>query len=52
MNSQIPIMGKEIMSKANALQEKIAIWRRTIHKHPELSFTEVKNGSIGSVSVA
>ncbi len=30
----------ELLSRAQALHEQIREWRRTIHRHPELSFTE------------
>jgi amidohydrolase len=46
MISQNRITGKEIMRKANALQDQIAIWRRTIHKQPELSYTETKTAHL------
>ena len=34
------------MAKATAMQDQIVAWRRTIHKHPELSFTEVKTARL------
>ena len=46
MNRQNQITSTEIMTKATALQDKIVAWRRTIHKQPELSFTEVKTARL------
>ncbi|MGB0387018.1 MAG: M20 metallopeptidase family protein, partial [Ardenticatenaceae bacterium] len=46
MNTQNQITGAEIMARATAIQDKIVAWRRTIHKQPELSFTEVKTARL------
>lgn len=46
MNEQNPITSEEIMARATALQDQIVDWRRTIHRHPELSFTEVKTARL------
>ncbi|RME61709.1 MAG: amidohydrolase [Caldilineae bacterium] len=35
-----PITGAELLTRARELHERIRGWRRTIHRHPELSFTE------------
>ena len=34
------------MARATAMQDQIVSWRRTIHKQPELSFTEVKTARL------
>ncbi|MEM9778213.1 MAG: amidohydrolase, partial [Chloroflexota bacterium] len=44
MNS--PISPEEIMARATEIEDKLIDWRRTIHKHPELSFTEVKTARL------
>lgn len=41
-----PITPQEIMEKAIAMQDQIVTWRRTIHQHPELSFTEVQTARL------
>ena len=41
-----PITSQEIMEKAIALQPQVIEWRRTIHRNPELSFTEVKTARL------
>lgn len=46
MKIESPITSAEIMARATALQAQIVDWRRTIHKHPELSFTEVKTARL------
>ncbi len=46
MSTNHPITAQEIMAKANALQDQIVTWRRTIHQQPELSFTEVKTARL------
>lgn len=46
MNETNPITHEEIMERAQALHEKIRDWRRTIHRHPELSYTEVKTARL------
>ena len=46
MNRQNPISSEEIMARATAMQDQIVGWRRTIHQHPELSFTEVKTARL------
>ncbi|MEZ4661227.1 MAG: hypothetical protein R2911_27070 [Caldilineaceae bacterium] len=35
-----PITHAELLQRAHELHENIRHWRRTIHRHPELSFTE------------
>jgi amidohydrolase len=46
MNNPTPIANEEIMARARGLHERIRTWRRTIHRHPELSFTEVKTARL------
>lgn len=46
MNDAIPISSEEIMQRARALHPQIREWRRAIHRHPELSFTEVKTARL------
>lgn len=36
----------ELLSRAHALHEQIREWRRTIHRHPELSFTEHRTAGL------
>ena len=40
------ITSAEIMERATALQDQIIGWRRTIHKQPELSFTETETARL------
>ena len=46
MNQKNPITSEEILARATALQDQIVDWRRTIHKQPELSFTEIKTARL------
>ncbi|MFK7802084.1 MAG: M20 family metallopeptidase [Anaerolineae bacterium] len=46
MTIENPITPEEIMQRANAMQEQITTWRRTIHVTPELSFTEVQTARL------
>ena len=46
MSQTNPISSKEIMSKARALQEQLVLWRRSIHRQPELSYTETKTAAL------
>jgi len=48
MNEGSPITSEEIMQRARALHEEIRRWRRTIHRQPELSFTELKTARLVS----
>ena len=41
-----PITTQEILQRAQDLQEQVRDWRRTIHRHPELSFTEIETGRL------
>ena len=46
MTSPKPITSAEIMARAQAIQEQLIDWRRTIHATPELSFTEVETARL------
>lgn len=41
-----PIPSAELLARANAIHEDIRTWRRTIHRHPELTFTEQRTASL------
>ncbi len=41
-----PITVAEIYQRAHAIETQIRDWRRTIHQHPELSFTEVQTARL------
>ena len=40
------ITSKEILQRAHEIHDQIRDWRRTIHRHPELSFTEIKTARL------
>jgi len=44
--SNAPISAAEILQRANQLHERIRTWRRDIHRHPELSFTEHRTAGL------
>ena len=44
MSSQIP--STELLERAKAIHEDIRTWRRTIHRHPELTFTEQRTAGL------
>ena len=46
MSNSQPITPAEIFARANEIHEDIRGWRRTIHQHPELSFTEVQTARL------
>ncbi|MFK7800118.1 MAG: M20 family metallopeptidase [Anaerolineae bacterium] len=46
MSTHPPITPAEIMSRAQAQQDQLIEWRRTIHTTPELSFTEVETARL------
>ena len=46
MTIQNPVTSQEIMARATAIQEQLVTWRRTIHKQPELSYTETKTAAL------
>ena len=40
------VTSQELMERAKAIHERIRTWRRTIHRHPELTFTEHRTASL------
>lgn len=40
------ITSQELLQRAQALHEQIRLWRREIHRYPELTFTEQRTGSL------
>lgn len=40
------VSSQELLERAKAIHERIRTWRRTIHMHPELTFTEHRTGSL------
>ncbi len=50
MSNLNPISNSELLERAHALHEQIRSWRREIHRHPELTFTEHRTaGLVNSV---
>lgn len=41
-----PVTPQEILARANQLHERIRTWRRDIHRHPEISFTEHRTAGL------
>ena len=41
-----PITGQELLARAKQLHEQIRHWRRAIHRHPELTFTEQRTAGL------
>jgi len=41
-----PVTGPELMARAQAIHERIRAWRREIHRHPELTFTEHRTAGL------
>jgi len=41
-----PVSSAELYERAKAIQPKIQAWRREIHRHPELSFTEHRTSGL------
>ena len=46
MNHTDPITLAEIQQRAQAMQPQLCEWRRSIHRQPELSFTEVQTARL------
>ena len=46
MSTAQPISSAEILARANELHEQVRTWRRDIHKHPELGFTEHRTSGL------
>ena len=40
------ISSTEMIQRAKAMQEDLRTWRRTIHRYPELTFTEQRTASL------
>jgi IAA-amino acid hydrolase len=45
MTSEV-ISSKELLVRAQAIHERIRGWRRAIHRHPELTFTEHRTAGL------
>lgn len=45
-HEQPPVTGAELLARARELHARIRTWRRTIHRHPELSFTEHRTAGL------
>jgi amidohydrolase len=45
MTSEV-ISSKELLARAQAIHERIRGWRRAIHRHPELTFTEHRTAGL------
>ncbi len=41
-----PISGPELLARAKSIHERIRTWRREIHRHPELTFTEHRTAGL------
>jgi len=41
-----PVTSQELMERAKAIHERIRTWRRSIHQHPELTFTEHRTAGL------
>ncbi len=41
-----PVSGQELLERAKAIHERIRGWRREIHRHPELTFTEHRTAGL------
>lgn len=41
-----PVAKQEIFARAQQLHERIRLWRRDIHRHPELTFNEHRTASL------
>jgi amidohydrolase len=46
MTSSQPVTYAELLERAKAMHEQIRAWRREIHRHPELSFTEQRTAGL------
>lgn len=46
MSSSKTISREELMQRAEAMQEQIRSWRRTIHRYPELTFDEHRTAAL------
>lgn len=41
-----PVSGPELLARAKSIHERIRTWRREIHRHPELTFTEHRTAGL------
>ncbi len=46
VRSTAPIAKQELLERAQALHERIRLWRREIHMYPELTFDEHRTGAL------
>ena len=46
MSTTQPVSYAELLERAKSLHEQIRSWRREIHRHPELTFTEQRTASL------
>jgi amidohydrolase len=46
MSTSTPISYGELLERAKGLHEQIRTWRREIHRHPELTFTEQRTAGL------
>lgn len=46
-----PVSYEELLERAKALHEPIRAWRREIHRHPELTFTEQRTAALVNASL-
>jgi amidohydrolase len=46
MSSSAQITASELLERAKSIHETIRTWRRTIHRYPELTFTEQRTASL------
>ncbi|MBX3010989.1 MAG: amidohydrolase [Caldilineaceae bacterium] len=47
-----PVAPQELLERAKAIHEHIRAWRREIHRHPELSFTEHHTAGLVNATLA
>jgi amidohydrolase len=45
-NESVSLAAYDLLGKAQALSEQLVSWRRQIHRHPELGFTETRTASL------
>ncbi len=46
MSTTQPVSYAELLERAKSLHEQIRVWRREIHRHPELTFTEQRTAAL------
>ncbi len=47
-----PVSGSELLARAKSIHERIRTWRREIHRHPELTFTEHRTAGLVNATLA